>query len=1183
MSSPQPAHPAADRNLLFGILALQMDFIRRDDLIAGMHAWVLDKTKPLGQILLEQGTLPEDAHALLEAMVQKHLHLHGDDPAQSLAAISAAGSVREQLHAIADAGVQATLAQLATGQWGADGSPALPLPSTVGESTSAGQRFRILRPHARGGLGQVYVALDEELHREVALKEIQPEHAGHAESRTRFLLEAQVTGRLEHPGIVPVYGLGTYADGRPFYAMRFIKGDSLQDAIQRFHETDAPGRDPGERHLELRKLLGRFLDVCNAIAYAHSRGILHRDLKPGNIMLGPYGETLVVDWGLAKVLGRPEGDGQAGESVFRLPAADSAETVAGSFLGTAAYSSPEQAAGRLEELGAASDVYSLGATLYALLTGKMPFGGADVGEVLRKVQRGDSPPPRQVKASVPAGLEAICLKAMALKPEDRYASPRLLADDLEHWLADEPVTAYREPLSARLGRWARQHKVLVSWAGAVAAVAATVLSAVLLVTAAQARERQEQLLRQDAEAQRSRAEQNEAEAGRQRQLAEQNQAEAEKQRGRAERYLYGSHMDLAQREWQAARVGRALELLEEHRTPKAGQEDLRGFEWHYLWRLCHSDLLTLKGHSNQVNSVAFSPDGKRLASGCWDGTVKLWDAATGQEIHTFRGHGHYVTSVAFSPDAKRLASAGHDRTVRLWDTATGQEVLTLKGHTDWVTSVAFSPDGKRLASGSNDGVVKLWDTATGQEVLTLKRHTSVVSSVAFSPNGKQLASGSHDNTVKLWDAATGQNVLTFKGHTNGFSSVVFSPDGKRLASGSHQAVKVWDAATSQELLTLKGHTDWVTSVAFSPDGKRLASANHDRTMKLWDAATGQELASLKGHTDKVSSVVFSPDGKRLASGSYDKTVKLWDAATKQEGLTLQGHTTRVLCVAFSPDGKRLASGSNDGVVKLWDTATGQEVLTLKRHTSSGLSVAFSPDGKRLASGCVDGTVKLWDSATGQEVLTLKGHARCWVMSVAFSPDGKRLASGSEDHTVKLWDASTGQEVLTLKGHGHVVASVAFSPDGKRLASGSLDGTVKLWDTATGREILTLKANLGVVLSVAFSPDGKRLASGSPDGTVKLWDAATGQELLTLKGHAIGVMSMAFSPDGKRLVLGSYDNTVKLWDSATGQELLTLKGHTDWVSSVAFSPDGKRLASGSKDRTVKLWETVPVAGEVLRKR
>jgi serine/threonine-protein kinase len=460
MSESSPARSAlADRNLLFGILALQLDFIGRDALIAAMNAWVLDKSKPLGQILLDQGQLSPERLQLLEALVAEHLKSHHDDPQQSLGALSSASALPPELSQLADDQLQASLgvvgsAHAAEGEATVDHRPR--------PDATPGSRYRILRFYAKGGLGEVFVAEDQELHREVALKEIPPAQADNASSRGRFLLEAEITGGLEHPGIVPVYGLGQYADGRPFYAMRFIKGDNLKQAIRSFHEADLPGRDPGERSLALRQLLGRFTDVCNAVAYAHSRGVLHRDLKPGNIMLGKYGETLVVDWGLAKPVGRPEAPPSSDEPTLRPGSASgTAATQMGAVLGTPAYMSPEQAAGRLDQLGPASDIYSLGATLYVLLTGQAPFAGDNQEVLLARVQRGEFLAPRQRNARVPAALEAVCRKAMALRPEDRYPTALELAADVEHWLADEPVSAWREPLPVRARRWMKQHRVLV--------------------------------------------------------------------------------------------------------------------------------------------------------------------------------------------------------------------------------------------------------------------------------------------------------------------------------------------------------------------------------------------------------------------------------------------------------------------------------------------------------------------------------------------------------------------------------------------------------------------------------------------------------------------------------------------------------------------------------------------------
>ncbi|MBI1913292.1 MAG: SUMF1/EgtB/PvdO family nonheme iron enzyme [Planctomycetes bacterium] len=479
----------ADRNLLFGILALQMDFISRDQLVEAMNAWVLAKHRPLGDLLVERGALASADYALLAPMVERHIAKHGGDPAKSLAVLSSVGPARDALAAIVDADVQASLQQVpAARQTPAEkeGMQTVIVPTLA----SAGTRYLIERPHAKGGLGEVFVARDQELNRKVALKQIQEQHAAQPESRARFLLEAEVTGQLEHPGIVPVYGLGSYADGRPFYAMRFVKGDSLKDAIAVFHQAEQAGQSASARSLGLRGLLGRFVDVCNAIAYAHSRGVLHRDLKPGNIMLGKYGETLVVDWGLAKVVG--QADVEATEGALAR-SGDSALTQTGKALGTPAYMSPEQAAGRLDQLGPHSDVCSLGATLYCLLTGQAPFAEADVGAVLRKVQQGDFRPPRQVNRLVPAALEAVCLKAMALRPQDRYAATKDLADDVERWLADEPVSAYREPLRLRLARWRRRHPALVTGTAALVFTALVGLGVgSLLLSSEQARTLQEQ-------------------------------------------------------------------------------------------------------------------------------------------------------------------------------------------------------------------------------------------------------------------------------------------------------------------------------------------------------------------------------------------------------------------------------------------------------------------------------------------------------------------------------------------------------------------------------------------------------------------------------------------------------------------------------------------------------------------
>jgi serine/threonine-protein kinase len=493
MPDPVPGNVVADRNLLFGILAVQMDFIRGEQLIAAMNDWVLAKGVPLSELLQQQGALAPEHRQLLDQLVAAHIRAHGDDLRCSLAAVTVPPTVHRELESVADSGLQGSLSATLERPLG---TVDLQCPPAV-----QGIRYAVLRPHARGGLGVVSVARDAELSREVALKEIQAGHAEDVANRRRFVREAEITGALEHPGIVPVYGLGSYPDGRPYYAMRLIRGETLLEAAKKLHA--------GKPGYTLRGLLTRFVVVCNTVAYAHSRGVIHRDLKPANVMLGAYGETLVVDWGLAKVIGRSADrtlDELSSEGTLPVADSDDLATRAGTLLGTPAYMSPEQADGRLDLQGPATDVYGLGATLYALLTGRGPVEGCDTLDALDRARRCDWPTPRQVNSSVSEALDAICRRAMALRPSERYASAIDMAADVEHWLADEPVSVCRERASARLWRWARRHRSLVT--GTAASLVAGVItlgSAAVLLAAANGRER---AAAQMAERQRDRANEN---------------------------------------------------------------------------------------------------------------------------------------------------------------------------------------------------------------------------------------------------------------------------------------------------------------------------------------------------------------------------------------------------------------------------------------------------------------------------------------------------------------------------------------------------------------------------------------------------------------------------------------------------------------------------------------------------
>ncbi|MEH2143270.1 NB-ARC domain-containing protein [Nostoc sp.] len=572
-----------------------------------------------------------------------------------------------------------------------------------------------------------------------------------------------------------------------------------------------------------------------------------------------------------------------------------------------------------------------------------------------------------------------------------------------------------------------------------------------------------------------------------------------------------------------------------------------------------------------IHSVAFSPNGKLLATGDSYGELRLYQVADGKQLLVCTGHRDWLWSVAFSPYGNILASSSKDQTIKLWDVNTGQCVATLQGHSGGIWSVAFSPEGHILASGSEDQTVKLWDVNTGQCLNTLQGHNSRVSSIAFSPDGQTLVSSCHDQTAKLWNISTGECLKTLQAHNGGIWSISFSPDGQTLASGSFdQTVKLWDISTGECLKTLQEHTDCVYSVFFSPDGNTLASSSDDKTVKLWDVTTGLCTATLWGHSSRVWSVVFNSNNHIVASGSSDQTVRLWDVRTGQCLKTLQGYSSGIWSVTFSADGHILVSGSGNKIVKLWNANTGQCVKTLRGHSHRVTSVALSSNNLFLASGSEDQTVKLWNVSTGQCLKTLRGHSN-WLTSVAFSPNCQMIASGSDDHTVKLWDVITGQCIQTLKGHIDKVWSVAFNLNGQTLASGSSDQTVKLWDANTGQCIQTLKGHDDLVWSITYSPNGRMLASASSDQTIKLWDASSGQCIQTLKGHSSSVYSATFSPDGCILASSSEDQTVKLWDLSTGQCLKSLEGHTQLVWSVVFSPNGQTLASGSQDDTIKIWD------------
>jgi WD40 repeat protein/serine/threonine protein kinase len=1046
--------------------------------------------------------------------------------------------------------------------------------------------YELLGEVGRGGMGVVHRARDLRLAREVAVKLLREDYPAGSAACARFLAEAQITGQLQHPGVPAVHELGALPDGRPFLAMKLVRGRTLRDLL---NERPDPGHERG-------RLVAAFEQVCQAVGYAHAHRVLHRDLKPGNVMVGAFGEVQVMDWGLAKVLpaeGAPEpADGQwaLGETLAAVTAigsplsADSA-TRTGSVMGTPAYMAPEQAGGEVRKLDARSDVFGLGAILCQILTGLPPYRGRDAKEVQLKAVRGElgEALARLEVCGAEPELVALCRRCLAFRQEERPADGQAVAQEVARIRQAAEERARRAELerAAAQARSAerRKRRRLVLGAAAVLALAAVGgLGSVLAVQ----RRANADLAAKNAE------------------LAGLNQS--------LRRAKYIADMNLARLAWDENNLVLCRDLLEQHRH-RPDEADLRGFEWHYLRRLLQGDVRTIPAHRGWITYVAFLPDGKRLlTSGTVqppqgmrflrdvEGEVKFWDVATGQpQRFKLNGLPGRLQRVTLSRDGTRLAAACWDHVVRVWDLATGERI-TLEGpakHT--AAGFSFSPDGARLLSvhypdddapsGVGHRSIRIWDLAARKPVVALDRPPEhlALGGLSFSPDGKYLVGVNMlQSVVKVWDAATGHEAYSCK-YTGSYARhAILSPDGKRLVVSGDKGIQVWDTARHELLTTWPAASPIGYRLAFSPDGKRLAQGGTDGLVEVWDSSSGQKIHSFKGHAGSVDHLAFNPESTLLATGGADGTLRIWDTTGGENAITIPQTGSSSENAELSPDGQTLLTVSNRGTgksIRLWDARAGEPRTGSIETGQKVVSHDWAGGGKRLFVGDAGKRVTVLDAASGKVVRTFGVDAEGPYVT-ALSPDEKWYAHSVGGNAIKVRDAQTGVEVRTIKGSGDPLHRLVFSPDGSRLLGVDDHGVLKIWDVANGHQTAATELPGFYVMRVRFSPDGKHVAvcgnrSQFLTGEVRILDAESTREVLSLKGHTLNVIDGAFSPDGQRLATASADRTIRLWDLATGQEILKLTGYEGAVLSLRFVAGGRRLISTSTDRTVRVWDGTPL--------
>jgi WD40 repeat protein/serine/threonine protein kinase len=1030
-------------------------------------------------------------------------------------------------------------------------------------------RYKLLQQIGEGGCGVVYMAEQETpVRRRVALKVIKV-GMDTKSVVARFEAERQALALMDHPNIAKVLDAAATEGGRPYFVMELVRGRKITQYCD-------------EQRFSTRQRLDLFVQVCRAVQHAHQKGVIHRDLKPSNILVTERDAVpvpKVIDFGIAKATGDLQ---LTDKTLF---------TAFEQFIGTPAYMSPEQA--RLGELDidTRSDIYSLGVLLYELLTGQPPFDAAQlkhlaIDEVLKTVREKDPPLPssrltamtdeqrttvartRQVEPSalpnlLRGDLDSIVMKCLEKDRVRRYETANGLANDVQRFLANEAIVARRPSKLYRLQKSIRRNRLLF---GAGAAVFIALLAGFLVSTS------------QFIQKSRAYARVVTAEAEQRRLLRETQQARAEQGRLRenAEARAYTADMGLALQAWEEGNMQRAQELLSAY-VPGPTEQDLRGFEWRYLWKLCQDESsYSFTNFSSDVRSLALSPDGRFLAAG-GNQKVAMLEIATRREVADLPPSG-WANSVDFSPTATNiLATGGGEGIVDLWDISTGEIVGTLSGYPNAISRAAFSPDGKKLAIAGWGTTLQLWDVERKVNLWTANAMLPI-ETVLFTTDGASLISGGGAiGNPLVWDVGTGKKLASLPPQHRALAfSLALSPDGKNLATGGvDSSVIVWDLSARRPLITMLGHIGPVLSLTFAQDGKHLASGGADHTVRVWDLLSGKQTRLLRGHRGPVNVVVFAPDGGSIFSASEDGSVKVWNLNLEPTTRTLGPPGKYLSALALSPDGRFLAAVDYvDSSTRLWDMASGLAIASLADSPKSPLSVAFSPSGDVLAVGGNEHTITLWRVATRQPIEVLTNNFPAG--SLAFSPDSRILAVGGltlnasrVPDSLAFWDLESRQRLNRLSETITNVTVVAFDGRGRLVAVGDLKGTVQVWDFMQQKLIAEFHEHERSVTHLAFSSDDKQLASAGDDRIAVLYDLSS-RTAFKLARHTVGVSCVAFAPDNKTLASSSADGTINLWNIPTRQVALTLKGHVGPVSGFVFSRKGDVMASCGADGVVRLW-------------